>query len=335
MQTSTTHPPAAFQSHQGAVGRFAPTPSGPLHVGNLYAMMLTWLAAHYRNGYVVMRIEDIDYARCKPQFATEALKLLEWLGLTWEGPEVYQHQRLDLYREAFEDLRRWGRAYPCFCSRADWHAASAPHRGDHFVYPGTCRNLTPQEIFKKSQVKSCAWRFLVSDDEVSFTDLFQGPQTLSLPRDCGDPILIRSDGGFSYQLAVCVDDIDQGVTQVVRGCDLVESTPVQMDILSALSGCSLSQYHPMEYCHTPLIVDGDGRRLAKRDGDLSVIHLAERFKTPQRVLGYIAAITSMIPLDGKDASTLRENPPEVTMEQLLERFSPQDYCTAQIPVAFI
>jgi len=202
-------------------GRFAPSPSGRLHLGNLACSLLAWLSAKSQGGRIVLRIEDLDAERCPRVYADLLEQDLAWLGLTWdEGGSTggahapyYQSECGDIYTQSYRKLEQRGLVYPCFCSRSQLHAASAPHTSDgNVIYPGTCRGLTPEEIAEKRKKKAPAYRLMVPDEEITFTDGCMGTHTENLLRDCGDFYLRRADGVFAYQLAVVVDDARMGVT---------------------------------------------------------------------------------------------------------------------------
>lgn len=278
-------------------GRFAPSPSGRMHLGNLFCALLSWLSVKSRGGEWILRIEDLDTARCRPDYARQVEEDLRWLGLAWDeggstgGPDApyFQSERTALYEAALERLREMGRVYPCFCTRAQRLAASAPHRSDGVVlYSGRCRHLTPAERETLSAQRAPAWRVQVPEETVSFRDQIQGDYAQNLAAECGDFILRRSDGVYAYQLAVVVDDAFQGVTQVVRGSDLLDSAPRQLWLQS-----KLGLPHP-EYGHVPLLLSPDGRRLAKRDRDLELSQLKERFTAPQLV-GRLALAAGLLP----------------------------------------
>ena len=216
----------------GTVGRFAPSPSGRLHLGNLACSLLAWLSAKHQGGKIVLRIEDLDAERCPRKYADQLEEDLSWLGLVWDeggshgGPHgpYYQSECAPVYEEAYAKLAAQGLVYPCFCSRSQLHAASAPHTSDgNVIYPGTCRGLTAEEIAEKRKKKAPAYRLMVPDENITFTDGCMGEHTENLLRDCGDFYLRRADGVFAYQLAVVVDDARMGVTEVVRGADLLSS----------------------------------------------------------------------------------------------------------------
>ena len=282
-------------------GRFAPSPSGRMHLGNLFCALLSWLSVKSQGGEWILRIEDLDTDRCRPDYARQVEEDLRWLGLAWDeggstgGPDApyFQSERTALYEAALARLRGMGLVYPCFCTRAQLHAASAPHREDGLtVYPGTCRGLTPEEIARReASGRRGALRLRVPEETVTFTDGHLGEVTEYLPTDCGDFLLRRSDGLFAYQLAVVVDDAAMGITEVVRGADLLSSTPRQL-LLYELLG-----WEAPEFFHFPLLLSPDGRRLSKRDGDLGLASLRERY-TPEEIVGKLAYLAGLNPGGG-------------------------------------
>ena len=287
-----TAPPA-----RGPVrGRLAPSPTGHLHLGNAWAFLLAWLAARAAKGAVVLRMEDIDPDRSRPEFAADILRDLRWLGLDWdEGPDVggahgpyEQSARLDTYAAAIARLERAGLVYPCFCTRKELRSlASAPHAplvGDGSpVYPGTCRELTDAERAALArQGRRPALRLRCEERAESFQDLLAGQQTMTLADCGGDFALRRSDGVFAYQLAVVLDDMAMGVTQVVRGDDILSSTPRQRYLYRLLGGPA------PEYAHLPLVLDHEGQRLAKRHQSLTVAALRDSGVTAPAIVGYLA-----------------------------------------------
>ena len=292
------------------VGRFAPSPTGRMHAGNVFAALAAWLVAKSQGGRIVLRIEDLDAERSKPQYVDAVQRDFEALGLTWDEGPYFQHDRTEAYRDAFDELREHGLVYPCFCTRADLHAASAPHRGEKPVYPGTCRGLSDDERVRRAAERTPAQRLIVPDETVAFDDLVQGRYEQNLARDCGDFLVQRSDGAFAYQLAVVVDDAAQGVNSVVRGVDLLCSTPQQIH-LQTLLGLP----HPV-YAHIPLLVAERDRRLSKRDHDAALDALLARFKTPAGIIGQIAGITGL---------ALTCDP--ATPEELLAGFDPAAFGT--------
>ncbi|WP_233789281.1 tRNA glutamyl-Q(34) synthetase GluQRS [Eggerthella lenta] len=279
----------AASSSAPVVGRFAPSPTGRMHAGNVFAALTAWLVAKSQGGRIVLRIEDLDAERSKPVYIDAVQRDFEALGLTWDEGPYFQHDRTEAYRAAYDELRERGLVYPCFCTRADLHAASAPHRGEKPVYPGTCRHLSDGERAVRAQQRMPAQRLIVPDREVAFVDQVQRSYAQNLVADCGDFLVQRSDGAFAYQLAVVVDDAAQGVTSVVRGVDLLCSTPQQL-YLQELLGLP----HPV-YAHIPLLVAERDRRLSKRDRDAALDALLAHFKTPEAVIGHIAGITGLAP----------------------------------------
>lgn len=265
-------------------GRYAPSPSGRMHLGNLLCCLLAWLSAKSQGGQVLLRIEDLDTLRCPRVYADAIIDDLQWLGLAADGPEppLYQSERSEIYQYYYNKLADRGLVYPCFCSRSQLHAASAPHRSDgQVVYAGTCRSLTPEQVAEKAKTRAPAWRVRVPDEVIGFTDGHMGYYAENLARDCGDFYLRRADGVFAYQLAVVVDDALMGVTEVVRGSDLLSSTPRQLWLYREL-GLTAPRFY-----HLPLLLAADGRRLSKRDGDQSLEHLRAKY-APEEVVGKLA-----------------------------------------------
>ena len=294
------------------VGRFAPTPSGRMHMGNVFAALIAWLAVRSQGGTMLLRMEDLDRQRTKAEYAQVLLEDLAWLGLDYDLQTQPQSQRTEIYIEFFEKLKLMGLLYPCYCTRDQLHSVNAPHRSDGtYVYPGTCRDLSEQE--RSEMAKTPAWRVRVPDRSYTVRDRIQGIYTENLAADCGDFIVRRADGAFVYQLAVTVDDGLSGVTQVVRGVDLLNSSPRQM-YLQALFG-----FPAPEYAHVPLLIAPDGRRLSKRDRDMDLGYLRSRVTAP-KLLGQLAY-----------AAGLLEQPEPVTPHELVDEFSfeklrKQDIC---------
>lgn len=270
-------------------GRFAPTPSGRLHLGNILCAMLAYLSARSQGGRFLLRIEDVDVPRCPRRLAQQAIDDLRWLGFTWDEEPLYQSDRTDIYRAALERLTADGHIYPCFCTRAQLMSLAAPNLGDtQVVYNRACAALTPEEAAERAKTRAPAMRLRVPEEEIAFTDGLFGEQRENLARDCGDFILRRSDGLYGYQLAVVVDDALSGVTEVVRGRDILSATPRQI-YLQRLLGCPQP-----EYVHIPLLTDAQGRRLAKRDKDLDLTALSQRY-TPEEILGWLACSAGLLP----------------------------------------
>ena len=271
------------------VGRFAPSPSGRMHLGNVFSALLAWLSVKSGHGEMVLRIEDLDPDRCRPEYAEVLKEDLRWLGLSWDREQTKQSLRTAAYEEVFEMLREKGMVYPCYCTRTELHAASAPHASDgRVLYAGTCRTLTDTERAQKT--KAPAWRLTMPAREIAFTDGLQGPYQEDLAADCGDIIIRRADGVYAYQLAVVTDDAEGGITQVVRGMDLLSSTPRQLYLYELLGKT------PPAFYHVPLLVAPDGRRLSKREKDLDMGALRQSY-TAEALLGHIAYLAGVIDKD--------------------------------------
>ena len=262
------------------VGRFAPTPSGRMHLGNVFAALMSWLSPKSRGGSWILRMEDLDTLRTKAEYAELLRDDLRWLGLSWDLETDAQSTRSAVYDRYFEALREKDLLFPCYCTRSQLHNVNAPHLSDGtYVYAGTCRNLTEEQ--RAAQKRLPSWRVMVPDREYEFTDLVQGHYRENLLTDCGDFVVRRADGVYVYQLAVTVDDGESGVTEVVRGWDLLGSAPRQM-YLQELFGFE----HP-EYAHIPMLMAPEGRRLSKRDQDLDMGALRQRLK-PEELIGVLA-----------------------------------------------
>ena len=286
-----------------AVGRFAPTPSGRMHLGNVFAAMMAWLSVRSKDGQLVLRMEDLDTQRTSADFASVLRSDLEWLGLDWDIETPPQSQRSDVYDTYFRKMEEMGLLYPCYCTRSQLHSVNAPHLSDGtYVYPGTCRNLTDPPAGRKP-----AWRVMVPDKIWSITDLVQGDYSLNLYDQCGDMVVRRADGVYVYQLAVTVDDGEAGVTEVVRGMDLLSSAPRQM-YLQELFGFE----HPT-YAHVPMLLAPDGRRLSKRDLDLDLGVLRQRLM-PEELIGNLAFAAGLI--DRYEAISARDLAREFSWDKL-------------------
>ncbi len=296
-------------------GRFAPTPSGRMHLGNVWCALVAWLAVRSQGGTLTLRIEDLD-PRKTPAGATEALiDDLRWLGLDWDEGPFFQSERACIYQAQLARLQEMGLVYPCFCSRAELHAASAPHASDGTpVYAGTCQGLSPAEVARRSQARPAALRLRVPDADdgrgrVDFADEVYGAQHECLARECGDFLVRRSDGVHAYQLAVVVDDALMGIDQVVRGRDLIGSCARQMylqDLLGFSRPC---------YAHLPMLMAQDGtRRLSKRDHDCDLGFMRDHFASAEVLLGRLAHLTGL--LDAAEPISARELVGEFSWEQL-------------------
>lgn len=268
------------------VGRLAPSPTGALHLGNVRTFMIAWLRARSVGGRVVMRMEDLDHPRDKPGAAHLAIEDLKWLGFDWDESFV-QSERTDFYRQALARLVEGGFVYPCTCSRADVeHAQSAPHAGEQLRYPGTCRGRYADwaEAARACAPRVPCWRFRVLEGtHVCVDDIFAGHYEQDVAAALGDFPVARDENGAGYTLAVVVDDAAMGVTEVVRGDDLLAATPAQVLLQRALG------LPTPAYCHVPLVVGADGRRLAKRHGDTRIASYRAAGVKAERLLGALAA----------------------------------------------
>lgn len=273
------------------ITRLAPSPTGALHLGNARTFLLTWLLARSRGWRIVLRIEDLDGPRVKVGADQAALDDLRWLGLDWDGDPTYQSTRQIVYANAVAALLAAGRAYPCTCTRAEVErAASAPHAEDGAaVYPGTCRDrYASVDAARQATGREPAIRFRVDDDRVvRWHDAFAGEQSIAM-KTLGDFVIAKADGTAAYQIAVVIDDADAGVTDVIRGDDLLDSTPRQIALYEALSLGPPPTYH-----HLPLIIGADGRRLAKRHGDTRLSTYRGDHPPPDRVLTLLARWSGM------------------------------------------
>ena len=281
-------------------GRFAPSPTGRMHLGNVFAALISWLSARKEGGKWILRIEDLDPQRSRIDHARLIEDDLAWLGLDWDeggvdgkGPNgpYCQSMRGEIYKEALEKLQATGLTYPCFCTRADIMATQAPHESDgRVVYAGTCRPSRLGGSFDEATVDrpERAIRLFVPDKDMTFTDKLYGGQTVNLAAHCGDFVLRRADGAWAYQLAVVVDDALMGVTEVVRGSDLLLSSAQQIYLYDLLG------YPAPQFAHVPLLCNEKGIRLSKRDSSLSMEELRKEY-TPSLLIGQLAYIAGILP----------------------------------------
>jgi glutamyl-tRNA synthetase len=254
-----------------------------MHLGNVYSALLSWLSARSQGGRWLLRIEDIDSGRSRPEYARQLMDDLEWLGLSWDGDVVWQSRRGDVYEHYYDELVSRGLTYPCYCTRADLLAAAAPHESDgRVVYPGTCRHAAARPGV------AAATRLVVPDEEVTFTDGHYGPQTVNLARQVGDFVIRRKDGGWAYQLAVVIDDALMGVNEVVRGADLLLSTPQQLYLARVLGFATPC------FVHLPLLCNSDGQRLSKRDHSMDLGELRRRYSADE-LIGRLAFLSGLTP----------------------------------------
>lgn len=291
------------------VGRFAPTPSGRMHAGNVFAALMAWLGVRSAGGRMVLRIEDLDPRAHNPEATRLLLDDLRWLGLDWDEGPYYQSERGELYAEALRSLEDKGMVYPCFCTRAELHVSTAPHASDGtYVYMGTCRGLSAEEAARRAVLRPPALRLRVPEASdpagtIAYDDLVCGSQREVLAHECGDFIVRRSDGVMAYQLAVVVDDALMGVNQVVRGNDLLGSCARQIYVQRMLG------YERPTYAHVPLLVAPDGRRLSKRNRDLDLGQIRAHDAGPGRLLGRLAAAVGL----AEEGETMRA-------DELVKRF---------------
>ncbi|MDE6011570.1 MAG: tRNA glutamyl-Q(34) synthetase GluQRS [Prevotella sp.] len=279
-------------------GRFAPSPTGRMHLGNVFSALLSWLSAKSQGGRWLLRIEDIDPQRSRQAYADLLMDDLQWLGLDWDGEPVYQSHRTDIYEHYFQLLCQQGLTYPCYCTRADLLATQAPHESDgRVVYPGTCRHRPLQP--------NCpaAIRLQVPNRIITFTDGHYGLQSVNLAEQVGDFVIRRKDGAWAYQLAVVVDDALMGITQVVRGRDLLLSSPQQVYIAQLLN------FPLPHFIHLPLLCNAAGQRLSKRDQSLDMACLRQRYIASE-LIGMLAHLAGLQP-----------SPAPVTPQELIAHFS--------------
>ena len=292
-------------------GRFAPSPTGRMHLGNVFSALLSWLSAKSKGGEWLLRIEDIDPQRSRKQWADLIMADLEWLGLQWDAGPYYQSQRGDIYEHYLQQLTAQGMTYPCYCTRADILATQAPHESDgRVVYKGTCRNLPPG-----THSGPAAIRMKVppqGEGVVSFTDAHYGTHTVDLTAQCGDFIVRRKDGAWAYQLAVVVDDALMGINEVVRGRDLLLSSPQQIYLAQQLGFAFPS------FIHLPLLCNTAGQRLSKRDQSLDMASLRQRYSAEQ-IIGLLA-----------HAAGLQPTSAPISAQQLVDTFSWQKIGTEDI-----
>jgi glutamyl-tRNA synthetase len=275
-------------------GRFAPSPTGYIHLGNVWTAFLAWLQVRQQKGTLILRIEDIDEQRSKPEYTQALLEDLAWLGLDWdEGPgkggpygPYIQQERYSLYEKALQELQAKHLLYPCYCSRARLQAIGAPHEGEHRLYDGHCYGMPEEQ--RRQMDRKPSWRVHVPHVSVSFTDGSYGPFSDYLPRVCGDFVVRRADGLYAYQLAVAVDDGSMGITHVLRGRDLLSSTAQQIWLMEVLG------YTPPSYTHVPMLIDASGNRLSKRQQGITVRSLRDRGVQADAILSALALAGGLV-----------------------------------------
>ena len=308
------------------IGRFAPSPTGRMHLGNIWVALLSDLAVHAHGGSQILRIEDLDLARSSDAFASQLADDLDWLGLAADigqppEPLIRQRERTSLYLDIFESWRHAGRIYPCHCRRADLLAASAPHAEDgHRVYAGTCRPHLRDEPYWDSATslvdypviaEKAAWRLIVEPVIISFQDAIAGYSSMNLLTEWGDFVIRRADGGFAYQLACAVDDALMDVDLVVRGRDLLRSTFPQIYIFQLLGKTEPT------YAHVPLLIDPDGHRLSKRQQSLDIGALQAAGFTAEQLIGYLAHLAGLT--DRPEAVSAQELRAGFSLEKIADR----------------
>ena len=266
-------------------GRFAPSPTGHMHVGNLWVAFLSYWSARRQDGEYIVRIEDVDTQRSKPMYADHILKDLSWLGFTWDEAPTYQSQRLDLYETYLQTLQSARRLYPCYCNRARLQEiSSAPHQGEtHHVYDGYCLTHTPH-----ISERPPSWRFHMHDESGSFIDLYRGRVNYTIQSGGDDIVLKRWDGMIAYHLAVVIDDYEMGVTEVVRGNDLLPVTGHQIALAQALG------FPALQYGHVPMLVDGEGYRLSKRQQSITIRDLQKQGPSAEQLWAWFAVETGLL-----------------------------------------
>lgn len=275
-------------------GRFAPSPTGYIHLGNVWTAFLAWLQVRQQKGTLILRIEDIDEQRSKPEYTQALLEDLAWLGLDWdEGPgkggpygPYIQQERYSLYEKALQELQAKHLLYPCYCSRARLQAIGAPHEGEHRLYDGHCYGMPEEQ--RRQMDRKPSWRVHVPHVSVSFTDGSYGPFSDYLPRVCGDFVVRRADGLYAYQLAVAVDDGSMGITHVLRGRDLLSSTAQQIWLMEVMG------YTPPSYTHVPMLIDASGNRLSKRQQGITVRSLRDRGVQADAILSALALAGGLV-----------------------------------------
>lgn len=294
-------------------GRFAPSPSGRMHLGNVFTALISWLSTRKSGGKWLLRIEDLDPQRSKYEYARLIEDDLHWLGLDWDeggldcrgsaGPYC-QSERNDFYLQYFEKIAAKGITYPCHCKRADIMATQAPHESDgRIVYAGTCRPALRPPFPTSASSLPAATRLYVPDSYITFDDVVYGQQSVNLTRHCGDFVIRRADSAWAYQLAVVIDDALMGISEVVRGCDLLLSTAQQLYLYELLG------FTPPHFAHMPLVSNEAGQRLSKRDGAMSMEYL-RKHHTPAAIIGMAAYLAG-----------LSDSPAPVTADELVDSFS--------------
>jgi glutamyl-tRNA synthetase len=288
-------------------GRYAPSPTGPLHLGNLQTALLSWLITRLQGGEWLLRIDDLDAPRNRPGAEASILADLRWLGLGWDGPLLRQSERRGIYATVLSSLRRAGVLYPCRCSRRLLADVSVPH-GHSPVYPGFCRPLPPRWGLEDARLPS--WRLALQPGRLSWPEQLAAEGGLDAERDVGDVVVRRADGFLAYHLATAVDELSLGVADVVRGEDLWAATAAQVALMERLGG------RPPRYWHTPLLRDRAGERLSKRQGGAGLVELRREGLDAAAVVGQLAAGVGLVPAGSR-----------LSADELLQQFSLEELRT--------
>lgn len=303
-------------------GRFAPSPTGYIHLGNVWIALLSYISTRQQKGTYVVRMEDIDLQRSKRELGEALLDDLEWLGFEWdEGPRIggsestyWQSERQDYYANVLECLALEKLIYPCFCNRARLQSiASAPHVGEVVHrYDGHCRHIDEKKVKTLSVEKDPSLRLSIDSCELEFTDRWQGVQHIHLEGELDDYVLRRGDGMYAYNLAVVLDDIAMGITEVIRGDDLLDTTGQQIYLYKTLQQCLPSKNIKVpSYGHAPLLIDSEGHRLSKRQKSITIRELRDNQWSANRILGELAIAGGLV-----SANTLNKR--EISISELIE-----------------
>ena len=304
-------------------GRFAPSPTGYIHLGNVWIALLSYISTRQQKGTYVVRMEDIDLQRSKRELGEALLDDLEWLGFEWdEGPRIggsestyWQSERQEYYANILECLALEKLIYPCFCNRARLQSiASAPHVGEVVHrYDGHCRHIDEEKVKTFSAEKDPSLRLSIDSCDIEFTDRWQGVQHIHLEGELDDYVLRRGDGMYAYNLAVVLDDIAMGITEVVRGDDLLDTTGQQIYLYKTLQQCLQTKNITVpSYGHAPLLIDSEGHRLSKRQKSITIRELRDNQWSANRILGELAIAGGLV-----EASTLHNR--EISISELIER----------------
>ena len=303
-------------------GRFAPSPTGYIHLGNVWIALLSYISTRQQKGIYVVRMEDIDLQRSKRELGEALLDDLEWLGFEWdEGPRIggpestyWQSERQEYYANILESLALEKLIYPCFCNRARLQSiASAPHVGEVVHrYDGHCRHIDEEKVKTLSAEKDPSLRLSIDSCDIEFTDRWQGVQHIHLEGELDDYVLRRGDGMYAYNLAVVLDDIAMGITEIIRGDDLLDTTGQQIYLYKTLQQCLHSKHIKVpSYGHAPLLIDSEGHRLSKRQKSITIRELRDNQWSANRIVGELAIAGGLV-----KANTLNNR--EISISELIE-----------------